>query len=110
MSKEGFGLSAAFERASVCHLAACAAVAVPAVTVCGAPCWAWPWSLTMIAMGVFLMVSWLLGRLGPTEHCSVLAVSTRNLLAPGVASAIGTATSWGWHESSSSSSSGTKPC
>jgi hypothetical protein len=49
--------------------------------------------LTMMASGVFLMMSLLLGRPGPNVHCSVLAVSTANLLMPGVASATGTATS-----------------
>jgi hypothetical protein len=49
--------------------------------------------LTTMATGVFLMMSLLLGRPGPKVHCSVLAVSTANLLAPGVASAIGTFTS-----------------
>jgi hypothetical protein len=47
----------------------------------------------MMASGVFLMMSLLFGRPGPNVHCSVLAVSTANLLMPGVASATGTATS-----------------
>lgn len=52
-------------------------------------------TLTMMAVGVFLITSLLLGRPGPKVHCRVLAVSTANLLAPGVASAMGTFTSCG---------------
>ena len=46
-----------------------------------------------MAWGVFRAMMRLFGRLGPTLHWSVDAVSKANLLAPGVGTAMGTATS-----------------